>query len=519
MGQNRLLCALLLAAAMKAAPPADPVVAVAGGRIQGQTVADGGVVFKGVPFARPPVGDLRWREPQPVQPWKGIRETNKFRPACTQLSEGWNIQDVTGSTEDCLYLNVAAPQWPPKAPLPVMVWIHGGSNTAGSGEAGAIERGALVKHGFILVTINYRLGALGFMAHPGLVRESPHHSSGNYGLLDQIAALRWVRDNVKKFGGDPGNVTVAGESAGAYDIGLLLTSPLAKGLFRRGIEESGAVPCFNGSLTAERAQEIGRRLAAELKAPEGDEIRHLRKIPPEEILKAARIATGGDRSGLETSVDGWVLPEPPADVFMQGRSLPVPLIIGTNAQETGGPQPAAELRERIRKTYGNLANQALALYGLAGDGEGQTDPLYGPPGRQWFTDFEFRCPSAAQTLWHAEAGNPTYEYEFEHPQPGQPAQSHAGELPFLFGTWPENVHLSPIDEQISEQMRSYWANFVRTGDPNGEGLPIWPRFEPDSQKHLAFTDNGAAAKPDTRRKFCEVFIEYWKARSAKPPAE
>jgi para-nitrobenzyl esterase len=513
MRQNTMLCAFLLAGAAMMAAPADPVVAVSGGRIRGELTPDGGAAFKGVPFAQPPLGDLRWRDPQPPAPWKGVRDTNAFRPACTQLSEGWNLHDVAGSSEDCLYLNVATPQWPPKTPYPVMFWIHGGSNTAGSGEAAAFDQRTLVRHGLVLVTVNYRLGALGFMAHPELVAESPHHSSGDYGLMDQLAALRWVRDNIERFGGDPGNVTVAGESAGAYDIGLLMTSPLAKGLFRRAIAESGAVPCFNGSLTAARAQEIGRKLAAELKAPEGDAIRALRKVPPEEILKAARIATGGDRSGLETSVDGWVLPRDPSDVFMEGHSLPVPLIIGTNAQETGGPQPAAELRERIRKTYGTLADRALALYGLAGDGEGETDPLYGPPGRQWFTDTEFRCPSAAETLWQAAAGNPTYQYEFEQPPPGQPATSHASELNFLFGTWPENVQLTPNDEKVSDQMRSYWANFARTGDPNGERLPAWPKFTVETQPYLAFTAQGAAAKSGMRRKFCELFIEHWKARA------
>ncbi len=493
----------------------EPVVAVPGGQIRGQLTSDGGAAFRGVPYAQPPVGDLRWREPQPVKPWEGVRETTQFRAACTQLSEGWNLHYVTGSSEDCLYLNIAAPEWPPKQRRPVFFWIHGGSNTAGSGEAAGFDQRTLVTRGLVLVTINYRLGALGFMAHPELVRESPHHSSGNYGLMDQIAALRWVRDNIAKFGGDPGNVTVGGQSAGAMDIGLLLTSPLAKGLFRRAIAQSGAVTCFRGSLTRERAEEIGRKLAAELKAPEGGAIRHLRTIPPEEILRAARVATGGDRGGLETSVDGYVLPEDPAAVFMRGRSLRVPLLIGSNAQETGGPEPAEKLRERIRQNYGELAEKAIALYGLTGAGEGRPDPLYGVAGRQWFTDVEFRCPAVAQAMWHAAAGNRTYQYEFEQPPPGEAASSHASELNFLFGTWPTGIHLTPADEKVSEQMRTYWANFARTGDPNGNGLPRWPKYTNDRRAYLAFTAEGAAVKTELRRSYCEVFVESWKERAAK----
>ena len=509
MRQNSLLCAFLFAGAAIAAAQTGPVVAVTGGQIRGLLTADGGAVFKGVPFARPPLGDLRWREPQPVEPWSGVRDAVQFRIACTQLSEGWNIHDVTGSGEDCLYLNVAAPEWPQKTQRPVLYWIHGGSNTAGSGEADAIDARALVRRGLVFVTVNHRLGALGFLAHPELTRESPHRASGNYGLMDQIAGLQWVRDNIAKFGGDPANVTVGGESAGAFDTGLLMTSPLAKGLFHRAIAESGAVAGFNGSAPAARAEETGRKLAAQLKAPDGAAIRFLRTVPPEEILKAARIAAAGDRTGLETSVDGWVLPKPPADVFRKGHSLPVPLITGSNAHETGRPQPAEVLRERIRKTYGALAGRALALYGLAGTGEGQNDPLYGEPAVQWTTDVEFRCPSAAQALWHATAGRVTYEYEFEQPLPGQTATSHASELDFVFGRWGKNVQLTPADRKISDQVQTYWANFARTGDPNGEGLPAWPKFTVNNQAYLAFTANGAAAKSDMRRRFCELFIKDW----------
>jgi len=504
--------AILLAASAIAAEPAGPVVGVTGGKIRGQSTPDGGAAFKGIPYARPPVGDLRWRDPQPVAHWKGIREAAAFSVACTQISEGWNIQYVKTSAEDCLYLNVATPEWPPKSKHPVFFWIHGGSNLSGSGEAAGFDQRTLVRRGVVLVAINYRLGALGFMAHPELAAESPHHSSGNYGLLDQIAALQWVRKNIRKFGGDPANVTVAGESAGAYDTGLLMTSPLARGLFQRAIAESCAVTAFHGSMTAAYAEANGRKLAAQLGAPEGGAISHLRRLPPDQILEAFKAATNWDRSGLGSSLDGYVLPKSPAEVFAQGQSAAIPMITGSNAQETGGPQSPDRLREAIRKTYPDLADRALALYGLADGGQGAPDPLYGVPGRQWSSDIEFRCPSAAQAMAHAAAGRPTYEYEFERPQPGQPATSHASELNFVFGTWPSDVKLAPADQKVSDQIQSYWVNFARTGDPNGPGLPVWPKFTVPSQPYMAFTSDGAVAKSGMRRPFCELFIEELKLR-------
>ena len=487
------------------------VVSVPGGQVRGRMTQDGGAAFKGIPYARPPVGGLRWREPQPVAPWQGIREAATFSVACTQLSEGWNSRYVTGSAEDCLYLNVASPEWPPKARWPVLVWIHGGSNTAGSGEAAGFDQRTLVRRGLVLVTINYRLGALGFLAHPELARESRHQASGNYGLMDQLAALRWVRDNIGKFGGEAGNVTVAGQSAGAFDISLLLTSPLAKGLFRRAIAQSGAVAGFKGSVTRSRAEETGRKTAELLKASPDGAIKHLRTLTPEEILKAASTARGGERIGLETSVDGWVLPNSPTEAFARGGSLAVPLITGNTAVETGGSNAAARLRETIQKTYGSLAERALMLYGLAGTGEGKTDPLYGGPGTQWSTDTGFRCPSTAQAVGQAAAGRIAYEYEFERPPPGRPATAHASELNFLFGTWPQNTELSPADERVSQQMQAYWVNFAKTGNPNGVGLPVWPKFATASQEYLAFTATGAVPKSGLRREFCEVFIQSLKA--------
>lgn len=500
------LLSLAFVCAVLGADQTGPVARVTGGQIRGRSTPDGGAAFKGIPYARPPVGDLRWRAPQPAVAWNGIRAAAAFSPACTQLSEGWNLRYVKGSAEDCLYLNVAAPVWPPASKLPVMVWIHGGSNTAGSGEAAGFDRRTLVRRGLVLVTINYRLGALGFLAHPALARESPHHTSGNYGLMDQIAALHWVQANIGAFGGDPHNVTVAGQSAGAFDLSLLMTSPLARGLFRRAIAQSGAVSGFRGSRTRARAEALGLKMSTE-------SIAHLRKLPPEEILEAAKRAAGGDRAGLETCVDGWVLPRSPAEVFASGESLAVPLIVGSTAQEVGGPEPAAAVRRAIQEAYGDLAGRALTLYGLAGSGEGKPDPLYGGPGVQWPTDVGFRCPAVAEAAAHAAAGHLTYEYEFDHPAPDRHSMGHSSELNFLFGTWSPGFPLALIDSTISDQMQGYWANFVRTGDPNSSGgLPNWPSYNTKSREYLAFTDAGAAVKSDLRREYCEVFIEHLKGR-------
>ena len=509
------LLPFLFACAAIATAQTGPVVTVTGGQIRGQSTPDGGAAFKSIPYARPPLAELRWREPQPVAAWNGIRDAGAFSVACTQLSEGWNIRYVPSSAEDCLYLNVAAPAWPPAAKLPVMVWIHGGSNTAGSGEAAGFDQRTLVRRGLVLVTINYRLGALGFLAHPGLARESPHHTSGNYGLLDQIAALEWVRKNIATFGGDPDRVTVAGQSAGAMDVSLLMTSPPARGLFRRAIAESGAVSIFKGSRTRGAAEDLGQKMAAELKLPEGDAISRLRQAPAVEILEAAKRASGGDRTGLETSVDGWVLPKPPAEVFAAGESLAVPLTIGSTAQEIGGDDPAAKVRSAIQEAYGGLADRALALYGLAGSGEGKPDPLYGGPGVEWPTDEVFRCPVVAEAVAHAAAGHVTYQYGFDHAAPdrhgNQHGMGHSAELNFLFGTWASDVQLAPIDRKISDLMQSYWANFVRTGNPNGDGLPRWPSFAVKEREYLAFTDDGAVVKSGLRREFCELFMEHLKA--------
>jgi para-nitrobenzyl esterase len=291
-------CSLLLVAVATVTlldlPPAtgtrqvneDLVVNTTSGKVRGIIRNGGGAEFLGIPFAQPPIGDLRWRDPQPVKPWKGVRDSSSFGAPCAQaILGGWNRREAETGKEDCLFLNVITPEWPAKKPLPVMFWIHGGVNAGGTASSALYKDGTLPQHGILLVTANYRLGIFGFMAHPELTRESSHHAAGNYGLLDQIAALRWVHDNIARLGGDPNNVTVVGQSAGAQDTSLLMTSPLAKGLFHRAIVQSGSAinPPIPSLSDAER---VGEKIAAALNAPAAEgAIKYLRQLAAQDLLK------------------------------------------------------------------------------------------------------------------------------------------------------------------------------------------------------------------------------------------
>ena len=266
----------------------DLTVTTQSGQVKGATRPSGGAEFLGIPYAQPPVGELRWREPQSAKGWSGIRDATKFGAPCAQRDlGGWNRRDAESGKEDCLFLNVMTPKWLAKEKLPVMVWLHGGANEGGSASSDLYKDGTLVQHGIILVTVNYRLGIFGFMSQRGLEQESPHHVSGNYGLLDQILALHWVQDNIAKFGGDPGNVTLFGQSAGAHDSSLLMASPLAKGLFQRVIQESGS-PLSPPLRSLNKAEAANDKILASLNVPAGEgAIAFLRKQTTEALLAAA----------------------------------------------------------------------------------------------------------------------------------------------------------------------------------------------------------------------------------------
>ena len=493
---------LLLIAFFPANSQEDLVVSTTGGLIRGVARAHGGAQFLGIPYAQPPVGKLRWRPPLPAKHWSGVRNATAFSASCMQpmLNNDWNRYDVEHGREDCLYLNVITPAWPVAKPLPVLFWIHGGANLGGSGSGDLYNTGTLLDHGILIVTFNYRLGVFGFFAHPALTRESPHHASGDYGLMDQILALQWVRDNIASFGGDPNNITVAGQSAGSMDTGMLMTSPLAAGLFQKAIGESGAA--FSPPVVRlADAEKFGEDSAVALNAPAGSHaIAFLRKIPAADLL--ARLGSRASKwpGGFTPDVDGWVLPISPQQVFAAGQEAAIPLLLGTTSREFGGGPPLDEVRATIDQRAGDLAPQELALYGLSGGQPADPDPLYGSASVQWSADDVFHCPVTTEALWHTAAHHPAFEYEFDRPIPGQEAKGalHSAELPYVFGFFPKSGNIggnfNAVDMQLADQIQTYWTNFAKTGDPNlpaSPGLPHWPALD-QSQAFLRFTVDGTA---------------------------
>ncbi|MBZ5625033.1 MAG: carboxylesterase family protein [Acidobacteriia bacterium] len=502
---------VMWAATASRAADSGPEVAVSGGKIRGSLVSDGGAAFKGIPFAQPPTGELRWREPLPVSTWEGVRDATAFGAPCMQGSGS--------SSEDCLHLNIWTPEWPPKSRKAVMVWFHGGGNFAGAATDPLFDGESLARHGVVLVTGQYRLGVFGFFAHPDLTKESPHHVSGNYGLLDQIAALRWVHDNIAKFGGDPGNVTIFGESAGSLDVNVLMASPLSRGLLRRVIGQSGPVVAPPPLADAEKK---GEDLAIKLTTASQPGLKGMRALSSAELQKATGQGLSFLGPTLGVVVDGWVFPESPMKVFAAGKEHRAGLLLGSNARELQRPffPMTGTLTQAIVEQYGPLADRALALYGLSGGAEPQPDPLFGTAMAQWATDSQFRCGTVAELVWHAGAGNPAYQFQFSRAAPGREAAgaAHGTEVPYVFGTLgraANSPRYDSIDRQVSAAIQTYWTNFAKTGDPNGGGLPHWPKFDSARRDYLEFTDVGPVARQGLRRQVCDLYKENLKRQMAK----
>lgn len=517
-----LLSFLLLALSASAAD--SPTVTVTGGPIRGGLLEKGGAVFKRIPFAQPPVGDLRWREPLPVKPWTGVREATAFGAPCAQNS---NERMLEASKEDCLFLNVWTPEWPARSRKPVMLWVHGGGNYGGTASSNNFDGESLARHGVVLVSINYRLTVFGFFAHPELTKESPYHASGNYGLLDQIAALKWVHDNIARFGGDPGNVTIFGQSAGAVDVDVLMTSPLAKGLFQKVIAESGTVTrnpdaatlsmTALGAVMHVKTGPVTYSDAAELAEAEqsgeklGASLHDLRALPTADLLKAAAIPQGAIGPANGVAVDGHVFPKPPAEVFAAGKEQRVRLLVGNNSRERTPRTTPEEVTKAIEAMYGPLAPRAFALYPPAQP----PDPLYGAADAQWVVDSMYRCPVVAQLVWHAAAGNPAFEYQFDRAAPGRESLGavHGAEVPYVFGSL--GPQYAATDHDLSAAMQQYWTNFAKTGNPNGAGLPQWPRFDVSARGYIEFTDSGPQAREGLRRPYCDLYLENVKRLMAR----
>jgi para-nitrobenzyl esterase len=519
---------------------APPVVSVTGGSIQGgfDPSLPSGATFKGIPFAQPPVKELRWREPRPVPVWKGVRDATRPSAACIQPSLGTGrflkpLAQLYGAaydpapieiSEDCLYLNVWTPEWPVKNSIPVMVWIHGGSNVIGSGGEPAYDGAALARKDVVVVTINYRLGVLGFFAHPQLTRESPHHASGNYGLLDQIVALQWVHQNIALFGGDPKNVTVFGESAGSINAGLLLCSPLAAGLFQKVILESGPVLSLaHHPASLEKGEQFGEAVAHSLGVP--GNLQRLRESPPERVVAASReVAAQVADPGYV--LDGWCLRENPAKIFAESRQLPVDMMIGNNGREisvfrgVSGTSANAGLggdavKETIRIFYGGATPIVAGLF-VVDNTLRRTEAA-----DAWINDVVCTCPEMAMSALQAETGRRAFVYQFLRSIPGKGQKAlgsfHSLELPYVFGAFRQPawnwLPFEPIDFLLGESIQSYWTNFSKTGNPNGSNLPNWPTFDATNQTEMEFAQRGnSIARAHSRPAFCDLDLSTLKRR-------
>ncbi|HLJ51373.1 MAG TPA: carboxylesterase family protein [Bryobacteraceae bacterium] len=536
------ICCFFLAIVGSAGAENQPVVQVTGGPIRGGMEASPshGAVFKGIPFAQPPVGKLRWREPQPVVAWNGIRDATRpgaaflqnplgtgvfLAPLAKLYGRDYPLHKIEMS-EDCLFLNIWTPEWPPQHASPVMFWIHGGSNVMGSGAESSYDGGVLAGQGVVVVTINYRLGVLGSFSHPELTLESPHHASGNQGLLDQIAALQWVKQNIAQFGGDPGRVTVFGESAGALNAGLLLCSPLASGLMQRVIMESGPVLLAHHPATLAKGEHFGERVALSLGVNGKNSIERMREIPAQTLIeKSNEVAKTTGNPGLV--MDGWFVREAPGDLFAQGRQLPADFIIGNNGREMSAFRAGSEASggssgkvddsamQTIKIFYGRFAPIVLASF-LADSALRRTAAA-----DSWLNDLIGTCPGMAMASLHANAGHRAYFYLFEREIPGKGQRSlgafHSLEVPYVFGalrlsTW-NWLPFEDVDYKLSETVRSYWTNFAKTGNPNGPTLPGWREFDGHVQGAMEFRRNGISAfHTHSRPTYCDADAADLKSR-------
>jgi para-nitrobenzyl esterase len=497
-----LLAACLNMLASLLAHAAPTAVHVKSGDIVGDSLVTGGSVFKGIPYAAAPTGTRRWQSPLPAAAWRGTRAATAYGAACEQPSQGWNDSVVASMSEDCLYLNVWTPAVNPKIRFPVMVWIHGGAFIGGAGTDPIFAGEELVKKGVVLVTLNYRLGIFGFYAHPELTRESIHHSSGNFALEDQMAALQWVRDNIAAFGGDAEKITVFGQSAGGMSVVTLLASPLAKGKFQRAVIESGAILAAPPLKRLKDAEAMGAEFMG------ADSLQSLRELSATDLLKRFGSFMSTHReSRMAPVIDGYVLSADPAESFSQHQENKLPLIIGNNAREGFGRVSEEALPSAIKQFYGIDAASALPLYE-------KTDSVLGPPSSQWLTDTSFRCSAVVMASRHSAGGAPVYSYHFEQSIPGREGDgaAHSYELPYVFGnllpSGPLAGPFSAADRQLSNVMLSYWTNFAKHGDPNGAGLPLWTKFSAAAGPYLRFSTAFAQnAQPDEglRKPQCQLF--------------
>ena len=492
-----LLPLLLLCCSVIAQNKNLDVVATDAGKVSGLTNQAGDVrIYKGIPFAAPPVGDLRWKEPQPVKPWEDVKKCTDFAASPMQSKPdpfGVYTREFLipyePISEDCLYLNVWTAAKTPSEKRPVLVYIYGGGFVSGGAGVPIYDGEAMAKKGIIFVVINYRVGIFGFFAHPELTRESPHNASGNYGLMDQLAALIWVKKNIAAFGGDPHKVTIAGQSAGSTSVNCLVASPLSKGLFSGAIAESGAsFISQQGSGGLREAEAAGVKTATALDA---STIAELRSKPAAELL---------GKGQSRPVIDGYVLPATIADIFNEHKQNDVPVLTGWNEDDAfvGPPKTAEEYKKMIKSQYGADADAFLKLYPAGSDQEAATsqtrinrDQIFGMQNYTW------------ANVQNEKGKSKIYVYRFTRRLPATAdfvkyGAFHTGEVAYAYDNLKFlNRPWEPVDQQLANTMSTYWANFVKTGNPNGKGVPAWPAYTTSDHKIMILGEKpGAKPLPD-----------------------
>lgn len=512
---RRLLSAAVLAASLFAAPlEAQPRVRTALGVVEGLTLPSGVHSFRGIPYAAAPVGNRRWKAPQPVAPWSGVRKADRFAAQCMQ---GRPFSDMVfrndGTSEDCLYLNIWAPAAAARGTLPVLVYFYGGGFVAGDGSENRYDGESMAKQGIVVVTMSYRLGIFGSFVHPALTAESPQRAAGNYGLLDQHATLAWVQRQIAAFGGDPKRVTIAGESAGSFSVSAQMASPLSRGLIAGAIGESGAF--FGRTLSATPradAEKQGERFGAVIGAPSLAALRALSSI---ELMDAANRP---DVPRFGAVIDGWFFPEAPSVLYAKGQQAKVPLLAGWNSQEMSGRAllrelTTAQFAQVLQRTFGDNAAEAATHYRAATD----ADVL---PAATELAGDQFIAFGTWKWLdEHAKSGQPVFRYLFTQKRPAMvkpPANPgppdlgavHSAEIEYAMGNLPLNPVFAwtPADHATSKAMQGYFVNFIKTGNPNGTGLPEWPRGQPQNGRAMRMVLDAAPraeAEPRERYRFLE----------------
>ncbi|MEW9572954.1 carboxylesterase/lipase family protein [Rhodanobacter sp. Si-c] len=437
--------------------------------------------FRGIPYAAPPIGALRWKPPQPVAAWSGVRAADRFGPRCMQRPlYGDMVFRSNGMSEDCLYLNVWTPAHRQAGKLPVLVYFYGGSLLAGDGSELRYDGASLAQRGIVTVTVNFRLDVFGLLALPALAAESPRHATGNYSLMDMTAALHWVRDNIAAFGGDPSQITIGGESAGSMAVSALMASPMSRGLMQRAIGESGAVLGNLKPMPLAEAEQKGEAFMHKVGA---HSLADLRAMPAEVLMKALGTTDSG---GFDMTIDGAVLPRSPEAIYAAGAQAHIPLLVGSNSQEgywkglldKQAPTPA-NYRAAVQRQFGASADEALHLY------PGSTEAEVKASGTALEGDQFIAFSTWRWMDWQHKTGNaPVYYYYFDQPRPAKRDGSagpgtgavHSGEIEYALGNLAGNrvYAWTATDRRVSAEMEGYWANFIKTGNPNGAGLPHWP---------------------------------------------